>query len=305
MPRFSSEHLCSEWLAINARFTADAQRFVIDFACQHAASLSEHFYREMLADPGASQFLSNDEVQNRLGQSMQRWVAGLFAPTTEEGIFRLIAEQRKIGEVHARIGIPVHLVLRGARCLKDRFVHLLHHASELDENTRFAATRLASDTVDLAMEIMGHAYSVSHDRNSRAEEAYRLFAITQNIANEKDQQRAALFDWENQLMFSQAIGTLPGELPRIQASDFGLWFRHKGIHAFEGSDEARAVMDTMEEIDNVLLPLFGTDEQNTALATSRVDLLKDLRDKVKSIRFHLGNLFEQNNELEAGRDVLT
>jgi len=305
MPRFSSEHLCSEWLAINDRFTADAQRFVIDFARQHAASLSEHFYREMLADPGASQFLSNDEVQNRLGQSMQRWVAGLFAPTTEGEVFRLIAEQRKIGEVHARIGIPVHLVLRGARCLKDRFVHLLHDAGQLDENTRFAATRLASDTIDLAMEIIGHAYSVSHDRNSRAEEAYRLFAITQNIANEKDQQRAALFDWENQLMFSQAIGTLPGELPRIQASDFGLWFRHKGIHAFEGSEEARAVMDTMEEIDNVLLPLFGADEQSLALGTSRVDLLKDLRDKVKSIRFHLGNLFEQNNELEAGRDVLT
>ncbi|MET4001029.1 diguanylate cyclase [Marinobacterium sp. MBR-109] len=305
MPRFSSEHLCTEWTSINQRFTAEIQQFVINFSREHSASLSEHFYREMLADPAASQFLSNDEVQNRLGQSMQRWVAGLFASVTEDDVVRLIAEQRKIGEVHARIGIPVHLVLRGARCLKDRFVQLLHAVPNLTGEDQYAAMRLASDTIDLAMEVMGHAYSLSHDRNSRSEEAYRLFAITQNIANEKDQQRAALFDWENQLMFSQAIGTQPSELPRIQASDFGLWFRHKGIHAFEGSAEAGAVMDTMEEIDSVLLPLFGSDGSNAISQDSRVHLLRDLRDKVKSIRFHLSNLFERNDELESGRDVLT
>jgi len=307
MPRFSTEQLCTEWTAINQRFSAEVQQFVIDFSQQHASSLSEHFYREMLGDPAASQFLSNDEVQSRLGQSMQRWVAGLFVSTTEDDVLRLIAEQRKIGEVHARIGIPVHLVLRGARCLKDRFVQLLHEVPNLPDEDQYAAMRLASDTIDLTMEVMGHAYSLSHDRNSRSEEAYRLFAITQNIASEKEQQRAALFDWENQLMFSQAVGTQLSELPRIQSSDFGLWFRHKGIHAFEGSAEAGAVMDTMEEIDSVLLPLFGSDGGNTIAISqdSRVHLLRDLRDKVKSIRFHLSNLFERNDELESGRDVLT
>jgi len=307
MPRFSTEQLCTEWTAINQRFSAEVQQFVIDFSQQHASSLSEHFYREMLGDPAASQFLSNDEVQSRLGQSMRRWVAGLFVSTTEDDVLRLIAEQRKIGEVHARIGIPVHLVLRGARCLKDRFVQLLHEVPNLPDEDQYAAMRLASDTIDLTMEVMGHAYSLSHDRNSRSEEAYRLFAITQNIASEKEQQRAALFDWENQLMFSQAVGTQLSELPRIQSSDFGLWFRHKGIHAFEGSAEAGAVMDTMEEIDSVLLPLFGSDGGNTIAISqdSRVHLLRDLRDKVKSIRFHLSNLFERNDELESGRDVLT
>lgn len=307
MPRFSTDQLCTEWTAINQRFSAEVQQFVIDFSRRHAGSLSEHFYREMLGDPAASQFLSNDEVQSRLGQSMQRWVAGLFVSTTEDDVLRLIAEQRKIGEVHARIGIPVHLVLRGARCLKDRFVQLLHEVPNLPDEDQYAAMRLASDTIDLTMEVMGHAYSLSHDRNSRSEEAYRLFAITQNIASEKEQQRAALFDWENQLMFSQAVGTQLSELPRIQSSDFGLWFRHKGIHAFEGSAEAGAVMDTMEEIDSVLLPLFGSDGSNTIAISqdSRVHLLRDLRDKVKSIRFHLSSLFERNDELESGRDVLT
>ncbi|WVM88101.1 hypothetical protein UMZ34_17625 [Halopseudomonas pachastrellae] len=74
---------------------------------------------------------------------------------------------------------------------------------------------------------MSHAYSAAHDRNSRNEEAYRLFSVTQNIAAEKETQRAALFDWENQLMFDQAVGQPGAHLPRILASEFGLWFRHK------------------------------------------------------------------------------
>nr|WP_275424716.1 GGDEF domain-containing protein [Marinobacterium sediminicola] len=61
----------------------------------------------------------------------------------------------------------------------------------------------------------------------------------------------------------------------------------------------------MEEIDNVLLPLFGADDNSVNSKLSNIHLLRDLRDKVKSIRFHLSNLFEQNNELESGRDVLT
>ena len=47
MPRFSTEQLCTEWTAINQRFSAEVQQFVIDFSQQHASSLSEHFYREM------------------------------------------------------------------------------------------------------------------------------------------------------------------------------------------------------------------------------------------------------------------
>jgi len=156
-----------------------------------------------------------------------------------------------------------------------------------------------SDTVDLAMEIMSHAYSAAHDRNSRNEEAYRLFSVTQNIAAEKETQRAALFDWENQLMFDQAVGQPGAHLPRILASEFGLWFRHKGAHAFEGSREAGQIIEAMEQIDDVILPLFDGD------AEERIARLRELRETVKSIRFNLDSLFEQNNALEAGRDVLT
>ncbi len=299
MPRLSVEQLSQEWGLLNQKFSQQSRRFVLEFCIRHAVDLTETFYSEMMADPAASLFLSHDQVQGRLSLSMRRWLEGLFDSEDEVALARIIAEQKKVGEVHARIDIPVHLVLRGARCLKDRFIALLQEDCELSDREHLDAARLMSDTVDLAMEVMSHAYSTSHDRNSRNEEAYRLFSVTQNIATEKERQRAALFDWENQLMFDQAVGHSGEHLPRILASEFGLWFRHKGAHAFEGAPEAQQILDAMERIDDVILPLFDQDP------AERIARLRELRETVKAIRFSLDHLFEQNNELEAGRDVLT
>ena len=299
MPRLSVEQLSQEWGLLNQKFSQQSRRFVLEFCIRHAVDLTETFYSEMMADPAASLFLSHDQVQGRLSLSMRHWLEGLFDSEDEVALARIIAEQKKVGEVHARIDIPVHLVLRGARCLKDRFISLLQEDCELSEREHLDAARLMSDTVDLAMEIMSHACSTSHDRNSRNEEAYRLFSVTQNIATEKERQRAALFDWENQLMFDQAVGQSGEHLPRILASEFGLWFRHKGAHAFEGAPEAQQILDAMEQIDDVILPLFDSD------SAERIARLRELRETVKSIHFNLDHLFEQNNALEAGRDVLT
>ena len=299
MPRLSTEQLSMEWGALNQRFSAHSRVFILDFCQRHALPLAEHFYQQMLQDAGASPFLSHDQVSSRLHSSMQRWVAGLFAPQTHEDLLRIIAEQQKIGEVHARIDIPVHLVLRGARAMKVEFIRLLLADGRLCGDEYLEVARLMSDTIDLAMEVMSQAYASSHDRNSRTEEAYRLFSVTQNIASEKERQRGALLDWENQLMFGLATGLSIAQLPRIRTCEFGVWFRHKGAHAFEGTPEASQIIHGMTQIDDVLLPLFAEEWRD------RVPQLREMRDLVSTIRFNLDHLFEQNSELEAGRDVLT
>ena len=153
------------------------------------------------------------------------------------------------------------------------------------------------------MEIMSHAYSNSHDRNSRAAEAYRLFSVVQDVATERERQRAALLDWENHLMFELAVGHGAARLPHLGSGEFGLWFRHKGAHAFQGAAETALILQAIDHIDAVLLPVFdlparpGEDE--------RVQRLRELREQARTIAFHLDALFQQNSELEAGRDVLT
>lgn len=301
-PQYSLDELTSEWQQRLDSFPLHIRQLVAQTAEHHRTALATHFYTAMLQHKEAAHFLSHDEVKNRLSKSMENWITNLYASHNTTDIQSVIAHQNRIGDVHARISLPVHLVLRGARLLKHQLISVLREEQSPQDAAN--ASLFAATLIDLAMEIMSHAYSNSHDRNSRAEESYRLFAVTQNIATEKEKQRAALLDWENQLMFDIAMNLSGGQLPRLQGSEFGLWFRHKGAHGFEGAMETGLILDAMAKIDDALLPLFGLHKPEDALPDN-LQLLRELREQSKSIAYHLDLLFEQNNELESGRDVLT
>lgn len=273
-----------------------------NLAARWQHELATHFYERLLADPAAAQLISHDQVRTRLHASLRRWITGVFAALPGDDLSSLVALQRHVGTVHARIGVPVHLVLRGARSLKERFATLLQEEPELSRVEQHDLLLLMQQVMDLTMEIMSNAYATSHDRNSRAQEAYRLFAVVQNVATERQRQRAALLDWENRMMFELAVGASTMQLPRIGSSEFGLWFRHKGAHAFQGTEEAQLIQTSMERIDGSLLPAVQRGEENMA---ERMSQLRELRDETQSIAFRLDVLFRQTNELEAGRDALT
>ena len=301
MPSLSIEQQVQQWRLLLAQFPASLAVRVKVLVESHQADLAGYFYERMLADEAASQFLSHDEVKTRLDGSLQRWLHMLFSASLTDDLQPLVALQKQIGEIHARIGVPVHLVLQGAGCLKGRFFSLLDEAGWTDADNMLAV-RMFVELVDHAMEIISRAYASSHDRNARNEEAYRLFSVAQNVGAEKERQRAALLDWENQLMFDLAMGLEAQQLPRLGASEFGLWFRHKGSYAFQGTTEVRQILDSMERIDDCLLPMFGGSD---CAGEQRMQLLRDLREQARSVVFHLDTLFEQVNELESGRDVLT
>ena len=80
----------------------------------HKVMLAARFYEQMLADPNASLILSHDEVKSRLGRSMQAWLVKVYAAGAGDDFLPLVALQKHVGEVHARIDVPLHLVLSGA-----------------------------------------------------------------------------------------------------------------------------------------------------------------------------------------------
>src|SRR5690606_17421291 len=127
--------------------------------------------------------------------------------------------------------------------------------------------------------------------------------VSQNLGTEKERQRAALLDWENQLMYALATGRRETALPRLSNSEFGLWFRHKASHAFQGSPESTSILTYIRSIDSQLDALRGAEE--AVRRELPLDLLRQTREQTKSIRFLLDSLFEQANDLEAGRDALT
>lgn len=289
-----AEHLVglkSDWKALVDNTNNDIKVAVQTVVEAHCETLAESFYEAMLSHPEGKKFLSHEVVQTRLSSSLQQWLSHLFLTThDDEAINRLIEQQIIVGEVHGKIDVPVHLVSRGGRMLKAGF---RQHSSSV------AAYLYFSNMVDIALEVMSVAYHKNYQRNTREEEAYRLFSVTQDIGREKEAQRAALLNWENEILFEHATGSGHQRLSRLEQSEFGLWFRHKGLHAFEGALECGQVMEQMARIDDHIVPQLERRQSNI------LDAIHELRGTLRNLVFLLDSLFERSEKLESGKDSLT
>lgn len=301
MSKLDTAELAVSWQKLATRTPPDVRAYVQQLSLDHDDSLATFFYEQMLSTASAQVFLTHKQVQTRLHQSLKQWLVEMFSAHLQDSMLAVVMKQIKVGEIHARIHIPVYLVLRGARFLKQAYADLLD-ASPLSFDDRIIAMRYVASFIDMGMEIMSYAYGQSKDRLARAEESYRLFAVVQDATVEHGKQRAAILDWENVFIFQVAVQQGTKVLPRITSSDFGLWFRHKGAYAFEGSTEAQSIYHAMSKIDNELIPLL---EQVEPAHETTVQALCQLRELTRSIALELNSLFERHNELESGRDVLT
>ncbi len=289
-----------EWRSILLCFTSRVRAVVQQLVHENSALLASHFYQTMLEDEAARIFLSHEQVQTRLKPSMQMWLQEVYALDPEADLEAQAQRQVKIGEVHARLDLPVYLVLRGASCIKDGICSLLMVHTLLTEAERLAAMQLIARVMDLSMEIMAQAYATSRERSSRSKEAYRLFSLTHNVATLRERRRAELLDWQNQCLYSHALGHSVMAMPRLGSSDFGLWFRHKGAHIFQGLAEVGHIQSAIEHIDSHLLPAFAQASQQDSL-----QFLNALREQTRNISLNLEALFEYNSQMDAGRDALT
>ncbi|MDP3535172.1 MAG: diguanylate cyclase [Halomonas sp.] len=290
--------LATEWRTLLESTPMALRQAVEALIEQHCAHFADHFYSVMLEDPHASLFLSNDQVHQRLNPSMQRWLSAMFAVELAD-FDALVVHQEKIGQVHARIDIPVNLVLNGARQLKQAIYQQMNATFESPLSPGDASVYV-SNHIDMAMEIMSHAYSVASDRNARTEEAYKLFSLTQSIGDERERQRSALLDWENTLMFAVAAQQEIANFPRLANSEFGLWYFHKACHAFEGAPEITTISRHIQQVDSEWLKALASED-----TTARLRALSDIRTAARTIIMLLDDVLERASGLEAGRDSLT
>lgn len=296
-PPIAQHALADEWQSICGRYTEPVLALTREIVLANKAHLATCFYDHMMQDAAASFFLSDQLVKTKLHTTMQTWMDMVFSAAIDKSFPAVVSYQEKIGQVHARIGIPTHLVMRGARALNRGVFELLN---DVAPDVRTAAVTYAIEISNLAIEIMCHAYSTSHERNARSEESYRLFAITQNIGSEKERQRAALLDWENQLLFEITLNTEHVKLPKLSQSEFGLWFLHKASHMFEGTNDVETIQAAIRKIDDIIDTVSS---QQSSLTP--IQALRDIREQSKAIAYLLSGLFEQASALESGRDTLT
>lgn len=254
------------------------------------------FYQVLLDDPEAQTFLHHSIVQERLSPSLRNWLIDLFAPEQDVEAEAFIARQTKIGEVHARIKIPMHLVMAGAAVLKARL------ADELAaDSAAFDLLRLVGRRIDHALRLMSRSYEKGASNRARLDEAYRLFSLDQDIHFERESQRAGLMEWSQKTLFRiLASGGVDGA-GALGASPFGLWIRHRADFLFDGSPHLARLNATMERIDGALLPRFTPGAAPAELAAP----LKALEAAVEEVAFLLNEMFQGLAGMEGGRDPLT
>lgn len=259
------------------------------------------FYERLLQNPDASPFLSQDVVHNRLQHSMRGWLRRLFVERTLD-VEVFVAEQRKIGEVHARIQVPIHVVMQGARVLKNEIIDGLKAQESNLENFAILAA-YTSNIINLAIEFMSQAFVINTKTDAQTDEAYRVFALSQDVSLERESQRAALMEWSQSVLFS-LYGLQPDKtLPTLASSDFGLWLHHKGDLIFHGSPVLDNIRNDVKYIDRTLLPEIATAVRNTNV--NLPELIETFKHKTGEIKFLLAELFQAAMAMESGRDPLT
>jgi diguanylate cyclase len=292
----------ARWAELLRSASEAAKRLLQELSDRHACEFATAFYEEMRRDPDASGFFSNELTTTRLHETMRRWIEDLFESHDATKVSALIASQRRMGQVHARIGVRIELVMRGTRLLKQAIIDaLLREATDPDH---LQAAKISIEIIDMAIEIVADQYSKSHEVEARKDEAYRNYAASLNMSVERERQRAALLSWENQLLQAVVVGPSAESLPLISKSPFGLWLRHKAAALFPENGELRDVLHAIERIDD-RLDFFsaGKAAQNDSEAARK--LLGHVLQDAKQVAALVETLFECLVTLETGRDPLT
>ncbi|MDX9844985.1 MAG: GGDEF domain-containing protein [Aquabacterium sp.] len=290
------------WRALLSTVRPECRQLVSEVADRDAALLATMFYRAMSGHPQAGAFLEHGVVHERLHPSMQRWIRGVYGGKLDE-VEAIVAQQRHVGEVHARIHLPIHLVARGARHLKNAFFAQLALACPDDQALLRDAQHHVGHVMDLALELMSEAYQRNTQRSARTDEAYRLFSLGQNMSVERERQRSVLLEWGQEVLFALHRTPAPTVLPPLSKSEFGLWFHHKATAMFEGSAEIEVMAGIMERIDETMLPQLCAPSAKPDGRT--MSLLMELQAELENLKFQLNHLFERQLEVENGRDTLT
>lgn len=298
----SDDLLFTEWQTLINQTPVAAHELLLSLSDKELHHLVTIFYDYMLSHTESALFLNTEQVNSRLSSSMFHWLRAVLG-SSQQDLHELLAKQHEIGIVHAHIGLPIDLVARAARKIKEELYQILALRKVAAAHIITDAICFSGLAIDTAIEAMTASYSPSVQNSVNAEEQYRLLTIYDDINVERERQIRSLTDWENQFIYNIATGLPIKDLVFLSKSEFGMWFAHKGKHIL-GKSELLSGMETlMKKIDHHLkqeLPLHAqltTDE--------RLKLLQEIRQLTAQIHILLSSMFEDLVKEENGKDSLT
>ncbi|WP_272979302.1 protoglobin domain-containing protein, partial [Desulfurella multipotens] len=125
-----------------------------DLAKKNANSFVEELHKFISNFDNYSKFLSSEEIKNRHKEKLKLWFLDLFNAQFNEDYLRKI---KKIGEVHAQIGLPSHYVSATMNFIRS-FLHSIV-LENYDVYHRQEELKLSIDKIlDINLDIMTSSY---------------------------------------------------------------------------------------------------------------------------------------------------
>lgn len=274
-----------------------ARDLLADIVRLRRTALIDQFYDVMMAYPGGDVFLGNELVSGRLHGAMEAWLMELFNAGIRSG-GHIRKHQMDVGAVHARIKVPVSLVMRGFRELKRMIMRDLVNARSTPDTLAMAANLLTS-LLDVALAIMTAAYVRHSERVTRSDEALRLYSVGQDLAAERERQRAAVLEWGQHVFFEAQLPERGQRIATLSQSEFGLWFSHRAEIIFGLSAEYDTIVDCIDRCDAAI----GT--INDGQTADRIPLIRSIKGEVDKISALMALLFDGAIGVNSARDPLT
>lgn len=266
-----------------------------------AMPLASLFYRHILGDPQLSPLIDHELVNQRLSASLVAWLRELF--DTDTPAETLSRTQRRVGEVHARIGVSHLHVATAGRMLKRAIAALLRADAADTAVDDAAAVQYVYEVIDLAMDAMADSMGSAATRMARSDESYRLHTLTQNLRAERERQRTHLVEWLQELLVKHYWEEpKPASRPQQAASHFELWVEHKARMMFDDTTEFLALSERMRRINQELLPRLRESRDDPTQARN---IVAAMHEEAAAMKLLLGTLFDRASAADDGRDTLT
>ena len=293
--------ISQEWQSLVEQTPVETRERVRSVLRHNADDLRQRYHDYLNSDPDLMRLMGTDGNSIEFTHGFMAWVAKLVdVESRSEADF--FSEQHTIGESLARIGFPPHAVSRAIRKTKLWFLRQLAK-TDISRDQLIDDMTFVIRLFDLSLEIREDGYEKNSASNARVNEAYRLHLLGQNLAMERERQRAALMEWGHGMLATFYQRETDGKLPRLQKSDFGLWLNHEAHILFEREPKLERIKEALNRIDTELVPalerLSFADPSGITATARRIE------DELAAIKFALNAVFDAHIHIENGRDPLT
>ena len=255
------------------------------------------FYEVLLHDASTKQFFTNELVENHLQKELKIWLAQTLSPkSSKEEKVDLVNKQRQVGNVHARIDVPMQLVNSAMAIVKHTFFDAIEVSQDIAVVEKTSLVILISQLLDSSLNLINESYLEGHVENQRSAQEFRNRTSAHELAIEIERVKGSLFGWLTQFM----ANLFSGDNRRwdVEHQEFSLWIRHKLDLICSDYKSVRTIQKNLEKLQSEL-NIIQNDNEN------RHESIKKINALASEIGWMLSHIADESLDKATKEDSLT